>query len=122
VSTPGAATTRRARPVVVAALLSLPHGGCAGNPDAASSSGETSSDAGSSAAPPHVLEGRLPAGSYQISVFANPGDQGPEALVEVPSGYRGGATWYVLSRDVDAAYNPKSTAADIHKLIDGRVP
>jgi hypothetical protein len=93
--------------LLILAALSLPLSGCAGNPDiatsapdATSSSATSSGDPSPSAAPPHLIEmAPLAPGPYQISVFANPGDQGPEAIVEVPSGYNGGSTWFVVSHD-----------------------
>jgi hypothetical protein len=55
-----------------------------------------------SAAPEYLLEGPktpLAAGTYQMSFYAEPGVETPDALVEVPSGYENELGWYVVSND-----------------------
>jgi hypothetical protein len=97
---------------VVLVMLALLLGGCTGDSDnggapaGASPSGSTSSDPGDagSAGPQALAQSytTLPPRSYQFSVLANAGVEPPDALVKVPSGFLGGADWYVVSPDGDA--------------------
>lgn len=41
----------------------------------------------------------LAAGTYQLSFFADPGVETPDALVTIPSGYEHETVWYVVSHD-----------------------
>jgi hypothetical protein len=102
-------------PEVVPAILvalGLLLSGCTGSSDSGgaragtSPSASTSSDLldASSEDPPQLDESytTLPPRSYQFSVAANAGVEPPDALVKVPSGFLGGADWYVVSPDGDA--------------------
>jgi hypothetical protein len=64
--------------------------------------GDDSTNTSASDAPLHLVEGPttpLAAGAYQFSVFANPGVEVPDAVVQVPSGFDDEAAWYIVSPD-----------------------
>jgi hypothetical protein len=106
---------RDAKPTAVPTILvtlGLLLSGCSGSSDNggddtdAGPSAVTSSDPGDggSAAPPHLVgnDAPLSPGTYQFSFVANSEVETPDALVEVPSGFKDGAEWYVVSPDSDA--------------------
>lgn len=97
--------SRRARFALCPVLGILALAGCSGEatPRVPTSDDDSAPDA-SSAAPQHLFESSadLAPGRYQFSVATVPGAEPPDAVVDVPRGFRGGDVWYVISPDSDA--------------------